>query len=149
MQITTVGLDLAKHWFQVHGVDATGKVVVRRRLRWSEVTAFFKELAPCLVGVEACATAHHWARELIALGHEVKLMPPACESLRCAPTARVASGGRFTRSDQKCRRGTPRLPDRTVASTCRLRGAHRNALALPQMVYQHIIWPTSPKVPES
>jgi len=77
MQITTIGLDLAKHWFQVHGVDAGGKVVVKRRLRRSEVVAFFKALGPCLVGMEACATAHHWARELIALGHEVKLMPPA------------------------------------------------------------------------
>ena len=77
MQITTIGLDLAKHWFQVHGVDAAGKVVVKRRLRRAEVVEFFKTLEPCLVGIEACATAHHWARELIALGHEVKLMPPA------------------------------------------------------------------------
>ncbi len=77
MQITTVGLDLAKHWFQVHGVDAAGRPVVKRRLRRSEVVEFFKGLEPCLVGMEACATAHHWARELIALGHEVKLMPPA------------------------------------------------------------------------
>ena len=77
MQITTIGLDLAKHWFQVHGVDAAGKPAVKRRLRRSEVVEFFKGLEPCLVGMEACATAHHWARELIALGHEVKLMPPA------------------------------------------------------------------------
>jgi transposase len=77
MQITTIGLDLAKHWFQVHGVDAAGRPVVKRRLRRSEVVEFFKGLEPCLVGMEACATAHHWARELIALGHEVKLMPPA------------------------------------------------------------------------
>jgi len=77
MQVTTVGLDLAKHWFQVHGVDADGQIVVRRRLRRSEVLAFFQSLPPCLVGMEACATAHHWARELAALGHTVKLMPPA------------------------------------------------------------------------
>ncbi len=77
MKITTIGLDLAKHWFQVHGVDATGQAVVRRRLRRSEVQAYFRSLEPCLVGMEACATAHHWARELIALGHTVKLMPPA------------------------------------------------------------------------
>lgn len=77
MQVTTIGLDLAKHWFQVHGVDLDGKVVVRRRLRRMEVIAFFQALGPCLIGMEACATAHHWARELIALGHEVKLMPPA------------------------------------------------------------------------
>jgi len=77
MQVTTVGLDLAEHWFQVHGVDADGQVAVRRRLRRSEVVAFFGLLPPCLIGLEACATAHHWARELIALGHTVKLMPPA------------------------------------------------------------------------
>ena len=77
MSITTIGLDLAKHWFQVHGVDAAGKVLVKRKLRRAEVVAFFKALEPCLVGMEACASAHHWARELIALGHEVKLMPPA------------------------------------------------------------------------
>jgi transposase len=77
MHITTIGLDLAKHWFQIHGIDAAGKVVVRRRLRRAEVVEFFRRQGPCLVGMEACATAHHWARELIALGHEVKLMPPA------------------------------------------------------------------------
>jgi len=77
VQITTIGLDLAKHWFQVHGVDANGHVVVRRRLRRSGVIAYFRSLEPCLVGMEACATAHYWARELSALGHTVKLMPPA------------------------------------------------------------------------
>jgi transposase len=77
MHITTIGLDLAKHWFQIHGVNAAGKVVARRRLRRTEVVAFLRKQEPCLVGMEACATAHHWARELIALGHEVKLMPPA------------------------------------------------------------------------
>lgn len=77
MKITTIGLDLAKHWFQVHGIGSDGQVAVRRRLRRSEVHAYFQALEPCLVGMEACATAHHWARELIALGHTVKLMPPA------------------------------------------------------------------------
>ena len=77
MQITTIGLDLAKHWFQVHGVDANGHIVVRKRLWRSAVIPYFRSLEPCLVGMEACATAHHWARELIALGHTVKLMPPA------------------------------------------------------------------------
>jgi transposase len=77
MQITTIGLDLAKSWFQVHGVDASGKVAIRRKLKRSEVIAFFKSLTPCLIGIEACATAHYWAGELIGLGHEVKLMPPA------------------------------------------------------------------------
>ena len=72
-----IGLDLAKHWFQVHGVDADGRVVVRRRLWRSGVIAYFRSLEPCLVGMEACATVHYWARELMVLGHTVKLMPPA------------------------------------------------------------------------
>ena len=75
-EVTTIGLDIAKNVFQVHGVDAEGNVLIRRQLRRSRVLPFFKDLAPCLVGIEACATAHHWARQLIALGHEVKLMPP-------------------------------------------------------------------------
>jgi transposase len=75
MQITTIGLDIAKNVFQVHGVDVEEKVVVRKQLRRSQVVRFFQELAPCLVGIEACATAHHWARELAKLGHEVRLMP--------------------------------------------------------------------------
>ena len=74
-KITTIGLDLAKHVFQVHGVDETDAVVLRKRLRRSQVLAFFATLPPCLVGMEACATAHHWARELSALGHAVRLMP--------------------------------------------------------------------------
>ena len=77
MKITTIGLDLAKRWFQAHGVDAGGQVVVRRKLRRNEVIAWFQSLEPCLVGVKACATAHYWARELTKLGHTVKLMPPA------------------------------------------------------------------------
>ena len=77
MQITTIGLDLAKNVFQVHGVDATGQVVVRKSLRRSQMLPFFAKLPPCLVGIEACGTSHHWARELIKLGHEVRLMPPA------------------------------------------------------------------------
>lgn len=76
-QITTVGLDLAKNVFQVHGIDEKGKVLVRRSLRRAEVLPFFAKLPPCLVGMEACGTAHHWARELAKSGHEVKLMPPA------------------------------------------------------------------------
>lgn len=77
MQITTIGLDLAKSVFQVHGVDAEGKVVVAKALRRSQVLAFFAKLPRCLVGMEACATAHHWARQLGTLGHEVRLIPPA------------------------------------------------------------------------
>jgi transposase len=75
MQITTIGLDIAKNVFQVHGIDATEKVVVRKQLRRSQVMTFFEALSPCLIGIEACATAHHWARELTKLGHEVRLMP--------------------------------------------------------------------------
>src|SRR5271168_4854764 len=75
MQITTIGLDIAKNVFQIHGIDAKEKVVVRKQLRRSQVIAFFAALSPCLVGMEACATAHYWARELRKLGHEVRLMP--------------------------------------------------------------------------
>ncbi|HEX8663865.1 MAG TPA: IS110 family transposase [Beijerinckiaceae bacterium] len=76
-QITTIGLDLAKHVFQVHAVDASGTVVLRRSLRRGQVEGFFGRLPPCLVGMEACGTAHHWARVLSGLGHEVRLIPPA------------------------------------------------------------------------
>ena len=76
MQITTIGLDLAKHVFQVHGVDANDAVVEKRRLRRGQVLGYFAKLAPCRVGLEACATAHFWARELRRLGHEVRLIPP-------------------------------------------------------------------------
>lgn len=73
--ITTIGLDIAKSVFQVHGIDAAGKVVIRRRLSRARVLPFFEKLPRCLVGLEACNTSHHWARELIALGHDVRLMP--------------------------------------------------------------------------
>lgn len=76
MEITTIGLDLAKKVFQVHGVDGSGEVKLRKRLRRSEVVRFFAGLPPGLVAMEACATAHYWARELTALGHTVKLIPP-------------------------------------------------------------------------
>ena len=75
--ITTIGLDIAKSVFQVHGVDAQGKVIVRRQLKRRYVLAFFQKLPPCLVGIEACASSHYWSRELQALGHTVRLMPPA------------------------------------------------------------------------
>ena len=77
MQITTIGLDLAKSVFQFHAVDAEGHVVVRKALRRAQVLSFFTGLPSCLVGMEACGTSHHWARELTKLGHEVRLMPPA------------------------------------------------------------------------
>jgi len=75
--ITTIGFDIAKSIFQVHCVDAEGKVILRRQLKRRYVLAFFQKLPPCLVGIEACASAHHWSRELTALGHTVRLMPPA------------------------------------------------------------------------
>ncbi len=75
-EISTIGLDIAKSVFQVHGIDGQGEVVVRRQLRRRQVLPFFKKLGRCLVGIEACATSHHWAREIAKLGHEVKLMPP-------------------------------------------------------------------------
>ncbi len=75
--VTTIGLDIAKSVFQVHGIDATGTVVIRRQLKRRYVLTFFQKLPPCVVGIEACATSHHWSRELKALGHTVRLMPPA------------------------------------------------------------------------
>jgi len=75
MQITTIGLDIAKNVFQIHGIDGDEKVVVRKQLRRSQVLAFFKALPPCVVGMEACATANYWARELTKFGHQVRLMP--------------------------------------------------------------------------
>ena len=75
--VTTIGLDIAKSVFQVHGVDAAGRVLIRRQLKRRTVLAFFEKLPPCLVGIEACASSHHWSRELQALGHTVRLMPPA------------------------------------------------------------------------
>jgi len=74
-KITTIGLDIAKSVFQVHGVDAGGEVIVRKRLSRARVIPYFAKLPRCLVGIEACSTSHHWARELIALGHDVRLMP--------------------------------------------------------------------------
>ena len=74
--VTTIGLDIAKSVFQVHGVDAQGNVSVRRQLKRRQVLPFFKKLSSCLVGIEACATSHHWSRQLQALGHTVRLMPP-------------------------------------------------------------------------
>jgi transposase len=75
--ITTIGLDIAKSVFQVHGIDAEGRVVIRRQLKRRYVLAFFQKIPSCLVGIEACGSSHHWSRELQALGHKVRLMPPA------------------------------------------------------------------------
>jgi transposase len=76
MTMKVIGLDIAKHVFQVHGVNETGKVVVRRKLRRADVLRWFADIDPTIIGIEACQTAHYWARELVALGHDVRLMPP-------------------------------------------------------------------------
>jgi transposase len=76
-QAVTIGLDIAKSVFQVHGIDESGTVVIRRQVRRAQLLGFFAKLPSCLIGIEACATAHHWARELIKLGHQVRLMPPS------------------------------------------------------------------------
>lgn len=76
MHVTTIGIDLAKSVFQLHGIDAEGQVLFRKKLRRSGVLDFLRDLPPCLIGTEACATAHFWAREIAALGHDVRLIPP-------------------------------------------------------------------------
>ncbi len=119
MEITTVGLDLAKNVFQVHAISSTGEVVVRRALRRAQMTPFFSKLTPCLIGIEACGTSHHWARELVALGHEVRLMPPAyvkcCRGLDPAerlagraPVVRLRRSGLHGRAPSR-KEGRPRL----------------------------------------
>ena len=76
-EVSTIGLDIAKSVFQVHGVDADGTVVIRKRVSRAKVLEFFSTLPSCLVGIEACPSAHHWSRELRAVGHRVRLMPPS------------------------------------------------------------------------
>lgn len=76
-EVSTIGIDIAKSVFQVHGIDAVGDIVIRRKLRRSEVGDFFERLPACLIGIEACASGHYWARTLMNMGHEVKLMPAA------------------------------------------------------------------------
>lgn len=89
MKVTTVGIDLAKNVFQVHGVDEQGKVVIKRQLKRDQIAQFFVNLPACLIGMEACGSAHHWARKLQAMGHTVRLMAPQFvkpyvkSSLRC------------------------------------------------------------------
>jgi hypothetical protein len=80
--ITTIGLDIAKSVFQVHGIDAEGNVIIRRQLKRRYVLAFFQKLPACVVGLEACASSHHWSRELQALGHTARLMPPVINAIR-------------------------------------------------------------------
>ena len=86
---TTIGLDIAKSVFQVHGIDGDGNVVVRRQLKRRYVLTFFQKLPPCLVGIEACASSHYWSRELQALGHTVRLMPPAYDRAESKKTQKI------------------------------------------------------------
>ena len=111
--VTTVGLDIAKSVFQVHGVDCGGKVLVRRQLKRRQVLPFFEKLPRCLVGMEACATSHHWSRELKAFGHTLKLMPPAyvkpyVKGRRTMPQMRRRSAKRLP--GQICGSSRPRRP---------------------------------------
>ena len=76
-EFMTIGLDVAKSVFQVHGIDGAGAVVIRKRISRAKVPVFFADLPPCVIGIEACPSAHHWSRELEGLGHRVKLMPPS------------------------------------------------------------------------
>ena len=92
-EISTIGIDIAKSVFQVHGIDAAGEVVVRRQLKRRQVLQFFAAMKPSLIGMEACATAHHWARELTKLGHDVRLMPP--RSMQGSAPAPVAHHGQI------------------------------------------------------
>jgi transposase len=93
--VTTIGLDIAKSVFQVHGVDAAGQVVIRRQLKRRYVLAFFQKLPPCLIGIEACASSHYWSRELQALGHSVRLMPPAVRHQRSLDRTGGLNKGEF------------------------------------------------------
>jgi transposase len=106
--VKTIGLDIAKSGFQVHGVDADGQVVFRRQLKRRYVLAFFQKVPSCLVGMEACATSHHWSRELQALGHTVRLMPPAYVKLSLSQikSARIDGAVRQARVDLRCARRT-------------------------------------------
>ena len=97
MQIAVIGLDLAKNVFQVHGIDDSGQAVLKRKLRRSEVLPLFAGLASALVGIEACHTAHYWGREIAALGHDVRLMPP-----------------QFVKPMSRARRTTPPTPRRSA-----------------------------------
>src|SRR4051794_30511551 len=144
MQITTIGLDIAKNVFQVHGIDGDETVVVRKQLRRGKLIAFFESLAPCLVGIEACATAHHWARELTRLGHQVRLMPAKdvkayvkrnkndaadaaaiCEAVR-RPTMRFV---RIKSTDQQCQLMQHRTRDLMMRQRTQLINALRAHLA--------------------
>jgi hypothetical protein len=110
--VSVVGLDLAKNVFQVHALDEKGNVIVRRSLRRSAVLKFFGALPRCLVGMEACASAHHWARELSVMGHDVRLMPPhyvkrgKTDATEAEAVAEAVTPGRAAAVVEKAARGT-------------------------------------------
>jgi transposase len=116
--VRTIGLDIAKSVFQVHGVDAAGNVLIRRQIKRRYVLAFFQKLPPCVVGIEACATSHHWSRQLQAIGHTGRLMPPAYVKPTSSgrktmlptqrPSAKRSPG-------QACGLSRPRLPSSRAA----------------------------------
>src|SRR5215469_16875745 len=118
-EVSTIGLDIAKSVFQVHGVDDAGVVVMRKRVGRSKVLQLFGGLSPCLVGIEACPSAHYWSRELQALGHTVKLMPPSYvkaylkRSKRCCRNLR----GSDTAVDAVCSDQDPGTTDRLNAAS--------------------------------
>ncbi len=109
MQATMIGFDLAKAVFQAHGVDAEGKVVVKRQLRRTQMIEFFRKLPPCLIGMEACATAHYWARKLTALGHTVRLTPPSYVKAYVRRSARRRHGHRCASRPSRRSISKPRL----------------------------------------
>jgi len=94
MNVTTVGMDLAKNVLQVHGVDARGKILLRKQLRRAQVAPFFANLPPCLIGMEACASAHYWGRTLERFGHTVRLMAPQSQPVHCSQSRWGLSFGR-------------------------------------------------------
>ena len=119
--VTTIGLDIAKSVFEVHGIDAQGNVIVRRQLKRRYVVAFFQRLAPCLVGIEACASSHHWSRELQALGHTVR---PDAAGLREALRQSAEERCRRRRGKPQCgiwknRQEVPGRRESTLKKECR------------------------------
>jgi transposase len=124
MQISTIGIDLAKRVFQIHGVDRDGNIVLRRQLRRAQVLSFFAKLPPCLVGMEACGTSHYWARELTALGHGWKrrFQPADAAAIREDPMRRLMPTG----ASAACGRGTDLPGDSHAERSGPTRGLHHH-----------------------
>jgi hypothetical protein len=120
-EVVTVGLDIAKSVFQVHGVDAEGQVVVQRKLTRAKLIPFFEKLPPCRIGIGACATAHHWGRRLTEVGHEVKLMPGASDPGHpCSRNPTTRAGAAL--STTPCARPKSNLRDQQPLRHIPLRG---------------------------